>query len=236
MSKTDFEYAYLEHHGILGQKWGVRRYQNSDGSLTDAGKRRYAQSVVRTTKHSQVASKAKLSKEVDAELTDRLLKHKEEIKELQKKEHAPYDYENKKLWSKPDVLDKYCNKKADDDIKQGLYDESDRKHMIELMKYDDIGQDIFHTYYLPDNPKEQKEYNKIFDEATKAYKRQSEIENAIVDDIVGSYGKTKMTSIPTYRTFENGRWNTRQTASVGSVLVSQMRNKESYWRNEWRNN
>ena len=31
----------LEHHGILGQKWGVRRYQNSDGSLTDRGKRRY---------------------------------------------------------------------------------------------------------------------------------------------------------------------------------------------------
>ena len=30
----------LQHHGILGQKWGVRRYQNKDGSLTPAGKRR----------------------------------------------------------------------------------------------------------------------------------------------------------------------------------------------------
>jgi len=30
---------YLSHHGILGQKWGVRRYQNPDGSLTKAGYR-----------------------------------------------------------------------------------------------------------------------------------------------------------------------------------------------------
>ena len=33
----------IEHHGILGQKWGVRRYQNKDGSLTTAGKQRVKQ-------------------------------------------------------------------------------------------------------------------------------------------------------------------------------------------------
>lgn len=33
----------LEHHGILGMKWGVRRYQNEDGSLTPEGERRYLQ-------------------------------------------------------------------------------------------------------------------------------------------------------------------------------------------------
>lgn len=32
---------YLVHHGIKGQKWGVRRYQNEDGSLTSAGEGRY---------------------------------------------------------------------------------------------------------------------------------------------------------------------------------------------------
>ena len=31
----------LKHHGIKGQKWGRRRYQNDDGSLTEAGKKRY---------------------------------------------------------------------------------------------------------------------------------------------------------------------------------------------------
>lgn len=32
----------LKHHGVLGQKWGVRRFQNKDGTLTSSGKKRYS--------------------------------------------------------------------------------------------------------------------------------------------------------------------------------------------------
>lgn len=38
---ADVAGEYLCHHGILGQKWGIRRFQNPDGSLTAAGKKRY---------------------------------------------------------------------------------------------------------------------------------------------------------------------------------------------------
>jgi len=43
----------LYHHGILGQKWGVRRYQNADGSLTPEGAKHYGTIGVKMTKEQK---------------------------------------------------------------------------------------------------------------------------------------------------------------------------------------
>lgn len=47
---NEFRGASVCHFGILGQKWGVRRYQNSDGSLTPEGKERYSKQLLNNVK------------------------------------------------------------------------------------------------------------------------------------------------------------------------------------------
>ena len=39
MEVTIINYDYIYHHGIKGMKWGIRRFQNKDGSLTALGKK-----------------------------------------------------------------------------------------------------------------------------------------------------------------------------------------------------
>ena len=91
---------YLVHFGIKGQKWGDRRYQNEDGTLTAEGKIRY-------TKEGYKELKIKYKKDVK-EATSQVRKYKKEmglLKPIQRKERVIRAVHN---------VDNFAYKKADE--------------------------------------------------------------------------------------------------------------------------
>lgn len=101
----EFRVAYpneLYHHGIKDQKWGVRRYQNPDGSLTAEGRKRYRNAV---TKRKNLETKATMSARIYADRKRRLDKQAFKYKTL--KDRGQVTYKDKAKLENAKAAEKY---------------------------------------------------------------------------------------------------------------------------------
>lgn len=133
----------IEHHGILGMKWGVRRYQNADGTLTESGKKHYSK------EYKKYASKAtndyqKSSQKIYVDAYNKSAREQNE--NMAKKDKNKYSVDEwNKMWE--DSFQELFDKNYADAKLQFFENNDNYKKAIEiadnfgLIKYDELAKD-----------------------------------------------------------------------------------------------
>ena len=200
----------LSHHGILGQKWGVRRFQNADRTWTAAGKERYGRAQEAAKESSQSLLTSERYKSANAK-RDAAYKEVKDFYNLSEKER-----------------DKYIRKASDaeyDRNKIADINQMSRDELFEQYKYGDFdqGRDSSFSYYLKDKGIDPKEWTaREYKANTEWRKEMKSLVNESLDKISDTKMRDAIKSDPNLE---------RRVEEAVSAIDSRESNMHGYWYN-----
>lgn len=176
----------LYHYGILGQKWGVRRYQNPDGTYTVAGKKRYAKKLYSEMK--------KNSKKLDYREYDEAVKNKLSSDKRVKDYVSANSKEYNQLFREwADLDDKLENEYWNPETYKRAYNEAIKNGGDPKLKYFDA-----YVYALMGKDKKITELKSESEKAAHKLDTFSKKAEPLVADILGKYGDKQVSNFNYY--------------------------------------